>query len=98
MWRVYLLALGIGCGARTVRIVAPIPVQPVKVLIDPPSWDCGVENPPTPPPPLSLNYDEEDDIVRRVFVHKLEFNDAVDWMFQVQSWMADLKACMEKHQ
>lgn len=52
-----------------------------------------MDDPPEPPLELNLNMTEED-IVRRVFIHKLEYNDAVVWMRAATAWMADLKVCL----
>lgn len=81
------LVLLLGCGTA-------FPKQPIKVeLTKPLRTSCWMDDPPEPPLELNLNMTEED-IIRRVFIHKLEYNEAVVWMRAATAWMADLKVCL----
>lgn len=42
-----------------------------------------------------LNY-EDDDLVRRVFVHYLDYNALVQWSMETQTWMQEAQRCFNR--
>jgi hypothetical protein len=65
----------------------------MTVIYKPTLPDCYISEPPTPPEPLEVST-EIDDIVRRVFVHYLQFNTALQWQHDAAMWMAEVRSCL----
>lgn len=86
------LALASAC-TRPNPVVPVRVVDPIMVKVEPTALDCYLEDPPQPPPELPLNLND-DDVIRRVYIHKLEYNDAIVWMHAMSAWSADLLACL----
>lgn len=71
--------------------VTKFPTMEVK---NPPRPYCWLDEAPIPPEEVSLIM-EENDIVRRVFVHAREYNELVMWAKASTSWMTDLRVCLQ---
>ncbi len=75
----------------------PAPIVPkqidVRVVSLPERTRCWLEDAPSVPEPITLNYDD-DDIIRRAFVSVRQHNDLVAWIGDLANWMESVNACV----
>jgi hypothetical protein len=85
--RLLLLSL-LACHSRIIR-----EPQVLNITYKPVLPSCYITDMPEPPALLEVNTETED-IVRRVFVHFLQYNEALAWMHDAQLWMSEVRGCL----
>ena len=87
-----LVVLLLACSPRIVRVPVST-VQDVRIVSVHDRAQCYLDEPPTPPDLLTSDYDNED-ILRRVFVHFLEANQIIQHQHDVVLWMGEARSCI----
>ena len=87
-----VLLLLLACSPRIVRVPVST-TQDIRIVSMPEREHCWLSEPPTPPELLELKYDEED-VVRRVFLHYLQANEIIQFERDMALWMGETRACV----
>lgn len=91
MLRLALFTFCVNC-ARPAAIAPPKTID-VRVVEMPDKQSCWLSDIPAPPPMKELNY-EDDDIVRRVFVHFIDHNAVIQWTMDMVNWAEEMERCI----
>lgn len=83
----------LGCAHVKPAPAKPAGVLEVKIVAMPDRPICYLSERPDPPEFLNVNYDDAD-IVRRVFVHVLDYNGLVDYEQRVSVWLDEVQRCI----
>jgi hypothetical protein len=82
----------VGCAAKPVvmqvEIVKPIPKGENDI-----GWACMIAPRPKPPEPIIINYEDED-ALRRVWVHVRAYNEMVQYLHDEDFWAESMNNCM----
>jgi hypothetical protein len=92
-WILGAVAFWFLTGCRpAVQVKAPEVVQ-VKIVEMPERPGCLINEPPVPPMIIELNYEDEE-ILRRSFVHYLKGNELIEYDQRVYDWANEVRDCV----